>query len=241
MPAGTGAAAVPGVRPAPPRAPQPEPHTVPPRNLHAELVDALANGRDTADLTRRALAEAGPEGLRALETIDKYGTKVVYAHGGGSFYRHPGNAIHVDVEDGKFVSGVVHEATHTKWAHQARPRLPAMMGRATYIKYSINEETDATVREVYANTHLQTNGHVGVPNSGLQKVFTDAYNAAVKEAESAARAEGRVLTPDELAVVGDVGGRTAVYEGYHNGLVVTSTTGQTYPEFYGAAWDAANS
>jgi hypothetical protein len=210
-----------------------------PRNTHVDLVNAVTHGRDTHWLTRRALAEAGPEGSRAMQTLDKYGTKVKYTQGGGSFYDHATNTVTIDLNNGNPAVGLVHEATHVQWGHQGHSANIATMGRNDYVNRMLSEEADGTVRQVYANIHLQnTQPHLNLPNTSLQHEFTQGYNSAAHQAEMAAQAQGRTLTANERALAGDAGGRQAVYNAFQGGGVTTSNTGTPYPQYYGQAWDS---
>jgi hypothetical protein len=242
VPAKTGEGAVAHDLPASarhPASPHPGGSLPHPPNTHADLVHAVANGHDTYWLTRRALTEAGPEGSRALQTLDKYGTKVNYKHGGGSYYEHSANTLHVDLNNPASTAELVHEATHAEYAHLGHHADPAKMGKTDYVNSSLNEEAEASVRQIYANIHLQTNNpHLNLPHAALQSEFTAGYHAAAHQADLAAQAQGRVLAPNERAIAGAAGGRHAVYSEYHSGRVTTSTTGAPYPQYYADGWNS---
>jgi hypothetical protein len=185
-------------------------------DTQAELRQAFAKGGDTYWLTRRALSEAGPEGKTALQTLDKNGTKIEYAEGGGSYYEHAANTVHIDLNMGNSAVQLVHESTHVQWAHGGFSADVATMGKADFINATLREEADATTRQVYTNIHLQYNNpHLNLPDTALQHQFMAGYNAA-----------------------GDAGARQAVYDEFQSGRVKTSNTQAPYTEYYGAAWDA---
>ena len=53
-----------------------------------------------------------------METIDKHGVNAVFRDGGGSMYDRAKNTIYIDVKNGSPTAGLVHEATHARWAHE---------------------------------------------------------------------------------------------------------------------------
>ncbi|MCO5997632.1 hypothetical protein [Actinoallomurus rhizosphaericola] len=209
-------------------------------DTHAALVDAVAHGRETQWLTRRALTEVGPEGSRALQILDRYRPEIRYTHGTGSLYEPSANTVTIDLDNGHPGVGLVHELTHVEWTHQGRAADIMTMARHDYVGRKLGEETDASVRQIYAHAHLQTSQpHLNLPDTTLQPEFTQGYGSAVHEAETAAQAQGRVLTPEERALAGDTGGRQAVYGAFQNGQVRTSGPGSPpYPQFVGETWDA---
>ncbi|MCO6008399.1 hypothetical protein NE236_25815 [Actinoallomurus purpureus] len=222
----------------------PQPHApdqFPRPSTHAQLVDAVMNGRETYWLTRRALTEAGPEGSRALSIMKKYGTKVEYRLKGGSFYEHAKNTIYIDLNNDNAASVVIHEAAHADWAHQGLHADPAKLGRTDFINTTLSEETDATAHGIYGNIHLQANNpHLNLPDVAFQSQFTAAYHTGVQQAEWAAQSQGRILTPHERAIAGDTAGRQAVYDEYKSGRVTSTVTKKPYPDHYGDEWDACD-
>jgi hypothetical protein len=235
---GEGAVARDAARHAPgPHAPQPHPRAFPPRNTHAELVDAVANGRDTHWLTRRALTEAGPEGMRALQTLDKYRTEIRYTRGGGSF--HCSNVVHIDLDNANVAISLVHEAVHVKWFNEGIQAHPSRMGKEEYVNSAIYEESDAVARQIHATVYMQTNSpHLGLPVTRLQNEFSVGYYAGAMEADRLAQQQGRVLAPWERHMAGDAGGRNAVYYSFHAGGVRGSANGLPYPQTYADAWES---
>jgi hypothetical protein len=184
-------------------------------SAHTALRKAVAKGRDTGPLTRRVLAEAGPEGEKALETMDHHKVEVEYSKGGGSFHDHENNTVHIDLKGGHPGPPLVHELTHSEWAHTKKRADPSTTRRAEYIDLAAAEETDAQMRQINANIHLQnTNQGVRIPDVALQKEFMDGYDSA-----------------------GSTGGRQAVYDAFRNGLVRGSVTHKSYVEISGEAWD----
>jgi hypothetical protein len=48
----------------------------------------------------------------------------------------------------------------------------------------------------------------------------------------------RQLSRYEAQAVGDTAGRRRILQDHRDGTTVTSTTGETYPDFYGKRWDS---
>jgi hypothetical protein len=186
---------------------------------------------------KRELNLAGAPGREAMETIDKHGVKTVFREGGGSMYDRAKNTIYVDVKNGSPTAGLVHEATHARWAKEGWTADVSRLDRTSYVNRSLDEETDAAVNEVRTIMELRKQG-IQVPDSALQSHYIHGYNNAVRWSDATARAQGRPLTYAELDQAGQLGGRSAVNAAYHSGQIRGSVTGTPYTQHLGEGWDA---
>lgn len=185
---------------------------------------------------RRELSLAGQAGRDAVETIDKYGVKTVFREGGGSSYNHAKKTMYIDVKNGNSAVGVVHEATHARWANEGRTADVTRHNRTDYVNISLDEETDAAANEIRAAVEMRKNG-ISVPVSAVQSHYLNGYEHAVRWSEHAGRVQHRPLTYAELDHAGQMGGRGAVNAAYYSGQIRNSLTGTPYPQYYGEAWD----
>lgn len=182
------------------------------------------------------LSAYGPQGVKAEAILQQYGTKVRYVQGGGSYYDSTTNTITIDTTNGDAGIGLVHEANHVAWEQAGAHAGPANLPKTDYVNSTLQEETDGTVAQIQANQVLQR-ANPGMPPTSLQAEYEAGYQGGVQQAAQAAAAQGRVLTPAEVRQAGESGGWQAVNNAYHSGSVPTSTTGQAYPDYYGAYWD----
>jgi Flp pilus assembly pilin Flp len=120
---------------------------------------------------------------------------------------------------------VVHEANHARYAVEGRHASATELGRDAYVAATVDEEVDGTVQQILAAKEFREAGHeIG------QQPAEDAYDAAYAKALQA----GQTVGEAERA------GRRAVSAAFYNGAIVTSTTGQSYPDYYGDYWDSVN-
>lgn len=186
---------------------------------------------------RRELRDTGAPGREALATLDKYGSNVVFRDGGGAMHDFKSNTIFIDRNSSIPQSvSIVHEATHVRWEREGRRADITRLGRADYVNRMVGEETDSAVNQIRATMALQRGG-MKIPDDPLQGHYVSGYRNAVQHAATLAHNEGRTLTAAEREYAGDLGGRGAVYAGFHNGDVRGSVTNTPYPEYYGSGWD----
>ncbi|GLY78601.1 hypothetical protein [Actinoallomurus iriomotensis] len=187
---------------------------------------------------RRELTRfAGPQGRAAMDTIEKYDVKVIFREGGGSLQDFRTNTIYIDVKNGYPTVQLIHEATHSRWAHEGRHADPSKLSRDDFIKQTLDEETDASVNDIKGTFELRKNG-IKVPDAALQGHYVNGYENSYRWNEHLGKAQGKPLTYAELERLGDAGGRGAVNAAFHSGAIKASVTGAPYPQYYGDAWDA---
>lgn len=209
------------------------------KNIAKDTARSGAKSGARSNITRqlrRDLERAGQPGREALRTIEQNGTTVVFKQGGGSFYTHAANTITIDTTNGNPIVGLVHEATHVRWAHGGHTANVALHGRTEYVNRMLREETDGTVNQIRANIELQRQG-INVPDTTLQKEYIQGYHQAVHQANAQAYYQGRTLTSAEQNHAGHMGGAGAVNSAFHSGHIRTSNTNAPYPNYYADAWD----
>ena len=120
---------------------------------------------------------------------------------------------------------VVHEANHARYDAEGRNPDATQMDRDAYVAASVDEEVDGTVQQIIAAKEFREAGYeIG------QQPAEAAYDAAYAEAIQ----NGQTIGEAERAA------RDAVSDEFYNGGIVTSTNGQSYPDYYGDYWDSVN-
>lgn len=119
----------------------------------------------------------------------------------------------------------IHEANHARYTVDGRSAEATELSRDDYVRDAILEETDGVVQQVIAAREFRDAGHT-VPQQPGEAAYTQAYDDAI--------ANG--ATPEAA----NQAGFNAVNQEFYNGGFVTSTNGQSYPDYYGAYWDSVN-
>jgi hypothetical protein len=120
---------------------------------------------------------------------------------------------------------VVHEANHARYTLEGRHADPMKLDRDAYVAAAVDEEVDGTVQQILAAKEFREAGYQIDPQPA-----EDAYDAAYTKAIQ----NGQTVGEAQRA------GRDAVSRQFYNGAIVTSTTGQRYPDYYGDYWDSVH-
>ncbi|MCL2850600.1 MAG: hypothetical protein FWE61_11260 [Micrococcales bacterium] len=124
---------------------------------------------------------------------------------------------------------LVHEANHAKYAIDGRSVLRHVteVSRDDYVGALIAEETAGAVRQIRATLEFREAGH-DIPTQAGETQYLDAYQEAKNRGvnEAGARQAGynaieRLFYADQKA-----------------GGFVTSSTHESYPDYYGHYWDS---
>ncbi len=120
---------------------------------------------------------------------------------------------------------LVHETNHAHYTVEDRNPDIDDDSRDDYVGSLIAQETDGTVQQILADREFDDVGH----DLGTQPGETEYWAA-----HDQAIADGKSETEAGQA------GYDAVHELFTSGGFVTSTTGESYPDYYGGAWDDAH-
>jgi hypothetical protein len=182
------------------------------------------------------LSNYGPEGVKAQQILDQYGTKIRYTTKGGSYYDSSTNTVTIDTTNGDPGVGLIHEANHVAYDQAGAHANPATLGKGDYVNQNLKEETDGTVAQIQANQALQA-GNPGAPATAAQAQYEAGYQSGVQQAAQTAAQQGRTLTPGEATAAGQQGGWQAVNNWFSSPSAQASTSGETYTQLYGRYWD----
>ncbi len=210
-------------------------------------VQGVAGQGPTADEKKlddiKALLRKCPTGRDAVKFMDDQKIPVVFADGGGSYW--DGTKIVIDrsqsTQDAALT--VVHELHHARSDKSGTSGNTSTQTRADYVKTMVEEESIGTVKSIQAKNELAASGE---DVSGASFPLEDKYNEAYAKGAADYKTAHPDATPEDVDAAGSKAGLNRVRDGFNNGEVITSTkdptTGaqNTYPQYYGNAWDDAH-
>lgn len=175
-------------------------------------------------------AKFSPTVRRAIEAMNKYGITITTGtKGGGSF--HSNGKLTLDPDNGQDADTFVHEMNHAIYNKEGRHADIAKSTRADYVRDTIAEEIEGSVQGAQAVYELLQAG---------QKVDKPAFFEAYEKGVADEKTRNPKATPEQLQAAGREALRKRFHDAFYNGEFVTSTTGETYPDYYGKAWDKAH-
>jgi Zn-dependent peptidase ImmA (M78 family) len=184
----------------------------------------------------KELLKSTKSGREVLKFLDDSGVKVELRGGDGSFFSAKDNKIVIN--DAKTADQIAltaaHEVNHALFDKEGRGADIDKDSRADFVRKSIEEEAIGTVASIQLKKELQAAGKTVTATYPLEKQFNAASEKAVDELKKSKP----TATAAELDAAGKAAGLDAVVNGFKTGKVVTSTTKETYPEFYGQQFDA---
>lgn len=213
------------------------PASVPPSvPASAPAVAASVPAGPTLDGMKTALADS-PTGRDAIKWIEDNRIPVVIGRpGGGSTW--DGTQITLDPNESNEEAAltIVHEVNHGISDRAGASGNAATQNRNDYRNTMIAEEVKGTVKSIEAKNELVAAG--GHPSATFP--LEAEYNQAYQNAANAFRTANPGATPAQIDAAGKTAGTAAVDQGFRNGGVVTSNTGESYLDYYGKAWDNAH-
>lgn len=208
----------------------------------AEGISSILNGgvQESKDKQKlqdiKDILKDSPTGAAAVKYLEDKKIPVEFADGGGSYW--DGNKIVIDrsQDPQEAALTLVHEVNHAKATKEGTGADINKDTRGDYVQKMLDEEVTGTVDSIKAKNELVANGKNVTASFPLEKEYNDAYKKAVDEAKK----KDPKATEEQLRAIGEKAGYDAVMDGFKTGKVVTSTNGQPYPEYYGAAWDSVH-
>ncbi|MBE7517308.1 MAG: type VI secretion system tip protein VgrG [Chloracidobacterium sp.] len=195
-------------------------------------------GEDPRITSMRNTLANSAQGRHALEVYDRYGVDPTFNAGEGSYFSSSDNRMNLDPSEDPTTSALTftHEMNHAEAHHEGRSANVDTQNRNDYVDTMLDEETEGTVRSIEARNELAANG---TDVSGSHFPLENEYQQAHDQAVANARAADPNISDEQAEAIGREAGRQRVRQGFDNGEVVPSTsTGQTYPDYYGGDWDA---
>jgi type VI secretion system secreted protein VgrG len=196
-------------------------------------------GEDPRITSIRNVLANSETGRHALEVYDRYSVNPTFAPDQGSYFNVHTNTVNLDPSEDTTTSALtfVHEMNHAEAHHEHRSGNVANQTRQDYVNTMLQEEAVGTVASIEAKRQLQNAGvDVSRASFPLEDEYNEAYNAAVNEA----RRRNPNLSSEEADAIGRAAGYQRVLQGFQNGEVVTSNTGENYADYYGRWWDTVH-
>lgn len=184
----------------------------------------LPEGADPDDPAIQELLDT-PRGRAVLDWMARNDIAIVVdPNETGAYYDASTNTMTLG---GGYVdpSTIIHEASHAEWDATDNQVVATEVSKDEYVDHAIDNETEAVTEEVYYAQERRAQGH-DVPVDRAEQDYQAAYDEAIDSGASAEEA--------------DQAGRGAIRELFTSGYYETSTTGQSYPEYYGSYWDSVN-
>jgi hypothetical protein len=188
----------------------------------------------------KGILDTIPTGKKALAIRKKYDVKVVANDAGsGSAFDSAKNKVGIDRSENAQTAALtfIHEMNHAQQFHKGESADVENLGRAEYVNKELEEETEGTVRSIEGKMELRANKvDVSKAETALETEFLEAYNKAI----AAHKITNPKATEGDLYTVGRAAGWKRVREAFGDGTVVTSTTQETYEDYYGDYWDTVH-
>lgn len=189
----------------------------------------------------KAIAGAVPTGQEALTLFETHHVGVTFQPGGGSYFDPDGNTMVIDQHERPATAALtfVHEMNHARYHHEGKTAdlSDETLPRKEYVRRMVEEEAEGTVKSIEAKVELEgTAIDVSKASFPLEGQYRRAFAAAVR----AAKKKDPATADDALKAAGRAAGKDRVTKGFMRGEVLTSNTSETYPRYYGKAWDKAH-
>lgn len=189
----------------------------------------------------KKILNSSATGIEALEIQKKYKVEFAFgAAGTGSYFDPSSNTMRMDSghPPERAALTFVHEMNHAEAHHLGLQADPTKETRDDYIKKMVTEEAEGVVKSIEAKTELK--GKADFSKIGGYPPLEGEYKKAHDDAIKAAKAADPKKSEAELSAIGRAAGRKRVIKGFMDGEITTSTTKETYPDYYGKAWDKRN-
>jgi hypothetical protein len=118
---------------------------------------------------------------------------------------------------------LVHEANHARYTVEGRHAEVSNPDRDAYVHGAVDEEVDGTVQQILSAKEFRNSG-AQLGNQPGEPEYNAAYQQVIRNGGTQAEAQQA--------------GYQAVSDLFYHGGIVTSTNGQSYPDYYGGYWDS---
>ncbi|MBK6749397.1 MAG: type VI secretion system tip protein VgrG [Acidobacteria bacterium] len=211
------------------------------RNLRSQHYIAPPRpGEDPRITAMRGTLANSEQGRHALEVYDRYGVSSSFRPGEGSTFDPGDNNMNINPAQtpDRQALGFVHEMNHAEEHHEGTSGDIENQTRDEYVDAMVDEESEGVVRSIEARDELIESGHESAAETSYP--LQDEYHTAYDQGVADARAANPNISDADAAAAGRAAGRQRVEDGFRNGEVETSNSGEGYPDYYGNAWDGAH-
>jgi hypothetical protein len=206
-----------------------------------------------------SILKATSVGQEAWALKEKYKVGVKFKSGQGTFYDGSPNTMVIDstYSPARAALSFVHEMNHAEAKHKGTSANAGKLSRESYIKTQVEEEANGVVKSIEMKIELKgTKIDISKASYPGEEEYGKAYNAAVmlfaKDVDfgfggddtvgyrTGANRDSRISLHEINRLAKDAG-RKKVIEMFMDGTFKTSTSKESYPDYYGKYWDKANS
>jgi hypothetical protein len=175
--------------------------------------------------------QSTPEGQHALALDQQFGVKLhIGQPGAGSGYQRKTNTV--TLEPGRSAEQIqksyIHEMTHARYHHEGRTADLGTLPLDEYVEKMLEEEAEAEGNAI--RHHLRMNREE--PPTHLEKEYVHAYEQGVAHLKN----RDPHATPLLLHEAGQKQARARLVEAFKSGEVLTSTTQESYQQYYEKLW-----
>jgi hypothetical protein len=197
----------------------------------------------TGPARRKAIEDtlrASNTGTWAQSIIEKWKVPVDYDYGGVGSFQQGGNIyINKSLGIGAAAMVLMHEAQHANTYYSGAGADRTTLSRADYVKQSIADEAEATVRQIEGlsvTTGLGVDMTGNAVGEGLKQRYLKAFYAKRDELK---KANPTMTTAEINTICRKFTRDTEVNSWFYDGTFVVSVkkTPTSYPIFYGNQWD----
>ena len=182
------------------------------------------------------ILDNSPIGRQAIEDAKRLGLKYLLAPAGSGTYFDPPDTIYIDptLQQDMASDAFIHELEHAKQNAEHLLPDPRSVTQEEFIQKTIGCEADAVIKEFL---YEQQNGILNAQsNPPYEQSFWNTVNEKIAELQ-------KVTPPMSKEAINEMAmqaGRQDLIDAYMRGDITTSTTHQSYVDYYGNAWTDSN-
>ena len=185
---------------------------------------------DEAQAKLEGILKRDPAGREALQTAEELDVGMgLSSPGAGSAFHSDTNTFFIDPQTNPDLAAMtyIHEVTHARQHDDDRFPDPTAVDREQYVEAFLALEAEARIEVFRYEKERPLLDHWS--SSPEEEAFWAAYDAELADVQPGV-SEGERLESAYAA------GKEAILEYYRDGSIVTSTTGESYVDYFGTAW-----
>lgn len=176
-------------------------------------------------------------GRAALQRAEDLGVDFeLSAAGAGTYYDSKTNTMYIDPTSHPDMAATsfIHEVTHAQQYADGQMSDVTQVTRQEYVHRLLEMEADAVIAELQYEKETFFFDIVNSPEH--EKAYWETYNDKLRDLKKNAPN----MTADEREHLAYEASKAKLIEYFENGHFKTSTTGQSYVDYYGEHWDEVN-
>ena len=178
------------------------------------------------------ILDNSPIGRQAIEDAKRLGLKYLLAPAGSGTYFDPPDTIYIDptLQQDMASDAFIHELEHAKQNAEHLLPDPRSVTQEEFIQKTIDCEADAVIKEFL---YQKQNGILNdQSNPPWEQSFWNTVNEKIAELQKVTPP----MSKDAINEMAMQAGRQDLIDAFMQGDITTSTTGQSYVDYYGDGW-----